>query len=55
MFNFRSAFTHIKTNPGAHAVIILVIVLFAGGLIVRGYNALRAKVPGGSALPAPKV
>jgi hypothetical protein len=41
----------LKNNPGKVAVVAVVSVVFLGGIILKGYNALRAKVP---QLPAPK-
>lgn len=51
MFGFKAAFNSIKSHPGAFAVIILAIVVFAGSAIVGVYNSVRAKVP---VLPAAK-
>ena len=42
----------VKNNPGKVAVVAVVAVVFLGGIILKGYNAVRAKVP---QLPAPKV
>jgi len=51
MSYIKSFFSWLKANPGKVAVVAVVSVVFLGGIILKGYNALRAKVP---QLPAPK-
>ena len=52
MEKVKSFFNFIKNNPVKVAIVALVSVVFLGGIILRFYNGIRAKVP---QLPAPKV
>lgn len=49
---FKKLADLVKNNPGHVAFIAVVSVVFLGGIIVKGWNMLRAKVP---QLPAAKV
>jgi hypothetical protein len=54
--SIKSFFTSVvglaKRQPVMFAIGVTLLVVFAGGIIVKGYNAIRARVP---QLPAPKV
>jgi hypothetical protein len=51
MSQLKQFFSWAKASPVKVAVVAVLATVFLGGFILKGYNALRAKVP---QLPAPK-